>query len=94
VLDYSTTSDFIEGKSLGPSAPEDYLKSVNLTFNQLVSPPRPLGSSYDAVTFTNGTTMQANADAFPVGMQTNLGSLLEDYGLMNDVTEYRLHQAA
>jgi Ca2+-binding RTX toxin-like protein len=94
VLDYSTTSDFIEGKSLGPSAPEDYLKSVNLTFNQLVSPPSPLGSSYDAVTFTNGTTMQANADAFPVGMQTNLGSLLEDYGLMNDVTEYRLHQAA
>jgi Ca2+-binding RTX toxin-like protein len=94
VLDYSTTSDFIEGKSLGPSAPEDYLTSVNLTFNQLVSPPRPLGSSYDAVTFANGTTMQANADSFTISTQTNLGSLLEDYGLMNDVTEYRLHQAA
>jgi hypothetical protein len=38
--------------------------------------------------------MQANADAFPISMQTTLGSLLEDYGLMNDVTEYRLHQAA
>jgi Ca2+-binding RTX toxin-like protein len=94
VLDYSTTSDFIEGKSLGAGAPEDYLTSVNLTFNQLVSPPRPLGSSYDAVTFANGTTMQANADSFTISTQTNLGSLLEDYGLMNDVTEYRLHQAA
>jgi hypothetical protein len=94
VLDYSTTSDFIVGKNLGAGAPEDYLTSVNLTFNQLVSPPRPLGSSYDAATFSNGATMQANADAFTISTQTNLGSLLEDYGLMNDVTEYRLHQAA
>jgi hypothetical protein len=38
--------------------------------------------------------MQANADNVTISSQTNLGSLLEDYGLMNDVTEYRLHQAA
>jgi Ca2+-binding RTX toxin-like protein len=94
VLDYSTTADFIAGKNLGSGAPENYLASVNLTFNQLVSPPRPLGSSYESMTFANGTTMQANADSFTISTQTNLGSLLEDYGLMNDVTEYRLHQAA
>jgi hypothetical protein len=40
--------------------------------------------------------MQANADGYMINnnTQTTLGSLLEDYGLMNDVTEYRLHQAA
>ena len=94
VLDYSTTADFIVGRSLGTGSAENYLTSVNLTFNQLVSPPNPIGSSYVATTFTNGTTMQANADNFTISSQTNLGSLLEDYGLMNDVTEYRLHQAA
>jgi Ca2+-binding RTX toxin-like protein len=94
VLDYSTTADFIVGRSLGSGSAENYLTSVNLTFNQLVSPPNPIGSSYVATTFANGTTTQANADAFTISSQTNLGSLLEDYGLMNDVTEYRLHQAA
>jgi Ca2+-binding RTX toxin-like protein len=95
VLDYSTTSDSIFGKDLA-GTPESYLSSMNLTFNQLVSPPRSLASSYNEVTFDNGATMQANADAFIINTQTQttLGSLLEDYGLMNDVTEYRLHQAA
>jgi hypothetical protein len=97
VLDYSTTSDFTVGKVLGNNvSPESYLSTVNLTLNQLVSPPRPMGSSYDPFTFTTGTTMQANADGYMINnnTQTTLGSLLEDYGLMNDVTEYRLHQAA
>jgi hypothetical protein len=96
VLDYSTTSDFTVGKALVNVSPESYLSTVNLTLNQLVSPPRPIGSSYEPTTFTTGATMQANADGYMINIntQTTLGSLLEDYGLMNDVTEYRLHQAA
>jgi len=93
VLDFSTVSDDVEGPTAGAINPDAFVAMYNLTFNQLVSPPNPFAASYTTAPLPGTSTLAANADWLDIaGVTQNVGDVLENYGLFNDVTEYKLHQ--